>query len=234
VEIDATQSAPTLNDVATMPPQAAAASEATLRVGAEASGSPRAATDWRLLVEPLNDKAVRDPHRLAQIELSGGVGVLDVDALEGDRTTALTRDPQGTRLEFESVRMDGRDVLLLAIAPGQRRVRVNGSAAPRLSVVAVGDEIHVEATAFHVTRYYDAKVGPPPPELVGQECALCRVVIEESSKVLVHPRCGRPLHHEPDPSGGGEPRECTSCGICPACLKPIRLEPGFAFLPELS
>jgi hypothetical protein len=217
--------------VTTLPQPTAAHAEET-----QTSGGARAASDWRLLVEPLDSAAARDASELAQIELSGELTVLDVDALRGDPAGAHASDPQGSGLELESVRMEGRDVLLLAVAPDaaeRSRVRVNGLPAPRLSVLDLADEVHVDATALHVTRYHSAQVGPPPPELIGQECEVCRVVIVESSQVLVHPPCGRPLHHEPEGTPESEPRVCTSFPSCPHCLKPIRLESEFAYLPAL-
>jgi hypothetical protein len=221
-------------NVTTHPHRTAADAE-----GTQVSGGvhDHAATDWRLLVEPLDSAAARDASELAQIELSGELAILDVDALRADPASALVSSPQGSGLELEPVRMEGRDVLLLAVAPDaaeRSRVRVNGLPAPRLSVLDLADEVLVDATTLHVTRYHSAQVGPPPPELIGEECQVCRVVIKESSQVLVHPPCGRPLHHEPEGTPESKPRLCTSYPSCPHCLKSIRLVSEFAYLPVLS
>jgi hypothetical protein len=120
---------------------------------------------------------------------------------------------------------------LLMLTPPSLEVRLNGLPAPRVAVLAVGDQIQLPEAVLHVTKHRSVALGPPSAALVGKTCGVCRGVFDERTVVLVHD-CGAALHLEPESKPAGERLECALLG-CPDCGKPVSLESGFSYLPEV-
>jgi hypothetical protein len=85
---------------------------------------------------------------------------------------------------------------------------------------------------LHLTRYREFAVVPPPPELVGRRCGVCRVPFDESTWIFVHD-CGEAMHLEPESKPADERLECAALGACPRCDEPLEFESGFLYYPEL-
>jgi hypothetical protein len=192
-------------------------------------------SDFRFLVEPLTDGAERrrDAAELLDLQIGAGVCALDVDSVAGvPRLEASRRDrlPSPRALQLEAVSVE-RGPALLVITPPEVEVRVNGGPAPRVAVLEVGDQVQLEETLLHVTRFRHFEVGPPSTELVGRKCGVCLMTIDEHTQVYVHD-CGQVLHLEPESKPAEERLECALMG-CPTCDGPVSLESGFTYLPDL-
>ena len=111
-------------------------------------------------------------------------------------------------------------------------VRVNAQPAPRLAVLAVGDQVQIDGAVLHVTRYRTVEIAAPSDELLGRKCALCLVPMTAETRCVVHD-CGAVLHLEPETKPAEERLECARMGRCPACEKPVSLESGLVHRPEI-
>jgi len=190
-----------------------------------------------LLAEPLGEEAPPDPAALPRLVVpSGGVAALEGTSASG---WSLGAGADASAIRLEAVPMDGRPALLLSVAAGAGaggrvappRVRRNGAPAGLLDVLAVGDQLQVDTTIFHVSFVREPRVGAPPEAAVGKPCPVCALPIERDSVVVVHD-CGTALHLEPQTEDDPEPLECALLA-CPTCDAPVELEAGLAFLPEL-
>jgi hypothetical protein len=194
-------------------------------------------TDFRFLVEPWSDGDALCRHASELVDLAVGEGVraLNLESFASNpRIVAArrSRGPEASMLHFEPLSVDRRPALLM-LAPRDVEVRVNGRPSPRIAVLGVGDQVQTGDAVLHLTRYREFAVGPPSPEMIGRPCELCRVPFVEDTRVYIHDVCGRPLHLEPESKPAEDRLECARIGDCPNCRKPISLESGYAYLPEL-
>jgi hypothetical protein len=192
--------------------------------------------DFRFIVEPGADAddRRRDASELLEVPVGRGVRALDLESLASDPRLEATRRGRGFRaraLHFEPLTVDRRPTLLMLTPPGVR-TRVNGRPSPSLALLEVGDQLQVGDTVLHLTQYREFAVGPPPPELLGRRCGVCRVPFDRETRVYLHD-CGAALHLEPESKPAEERLECALLGDCPNCGEPISMEPGYSFLPEI-
>jgi len=193
-------------------------------------------SDFRFLIEHYSDAYVglRDASELVDVAVGRGIRALDVASLASKpRIVAAPprRVPAPGALYFEPLTVDRRPALLM-LTPKGVEVRVNGRPSPRVSVLAVGDQLQLGDAVLHLTRYREPAVGPPSPELLGRRCEVCRVPFDEHTRVYIHD-CGQPLHLEPESKPAEDRLECALLGDCPNCREPISMESGFSYLPEL-
>jgi len=131
-------------------------------------------------------------------------------------------------LLLELVRQREQPLRLLAVADDAGSLRVNGQAAPRVAVLRENDVVQWGPEVSFVVEFVrHSVVGPPPPELVGRPCPICRVPF--SAAALTYGCvCGTRLHCE-----AREDRlQCAQRSrICPSCRKPVVLEANGAALP---
>jgi hypothetical protein len=111
-------------------------------------------------------------------------------------------------------------------------VRVNGLPAPRFSLLKEQDTLQLDGDyVLHVTIFRRPVIGPPPASWFGKECPVCNVPFKSSSRCYVC-FCGGVVHYE---ISGENPLECAQMRArsgCPACNRPVVLEPGYSYLPD--
>jgi hypothetical protein len=192
--------------------------------------------DLRFLVEPTDEGNGQrlDAAELVDVAVGRGVRSLDLESFASKPRLLAARRGRGLNshtLQFEPLSVDKRPVLLMLTPPGVE-VRVNGQPSPRVAVLTVGDQVQIEDTTLHLTRYRKFEVGPPSPELLGRPCGICRVQFDEHTRVYVHD-CGEPMHLEPESKPVEKRLECALLPVCLNCEQPISMQSGFTYLPEL-
>jgi hypothetical protein len=137
---------------------------------------------------------------------------------------------QAVLLEQVALRRQPR---LLLVREGGDHVQVNGLPAPRFSLLKERDTLRLKGNfLLHVTVYNRPVIGPVGAEWIGKECPVCRVPFTAACRCYVC-ACGAVLHCE---NGGTD--DCLQCAQlrarsgCPACQRPVVLEPGYSYLPE--
>jgi hypothetical protein len=136
---------------------------------------------------------------------------------------------------LEPIRQDNQRFLLLVSPPGHES-RVNGIPAPRAAALQIRDQIRLnEDFILHVSIYERPYVGPPQDVHMDVECPLCRIRIAAgTSGVCECPNCGAVLHCEGPEKSADERLECGRLTAeCPRCGQPIKLKPGFAYVPQI-
>jgi hypothetical protein len=134
---------------------------------------------------------------------------------------------------IEPVRNQQRQPRLLMVQPELGRALVNGLPAPRVAVLKEKDIVcWNDEVSFHVTIFHRPKIGDPAPEAQGRECPVCRVPIEEKSRIYTCP-CGVTYHCEDDRPDGLECAALRAPSGC-TCGRPIVLQEGYSFLPEVD
>lgn len=184
---------------------------------------------WRLLVDRLAGGARCELEPLA---VPRGISYLTATS-GGERLSIASRPPRrgDPLLVLEGIEFRGRP-RLLALCPSEDAVRLNGAPAPALAALDVKDELQLDArTVLHVTRYRKPYVGPPPEGLVGKDCPVCRTPIESDTTVCLCVNCAAGLHLEGE-ERGDDRLECARLESCPACGETLRLDEGYAFVPE--
>jgi len=133
---------------------------------------------------------------------------------------------------FESVRSKFGDVLLLLTPPGSG-IRRNGLPAPVLGTLALGDRVTLDADiTLHVSRMQSAEPVPPPPEIIGEPCAVCSLAFEPQTLVLLCAYCGEPHHLESEAVPAATRLECALLGACSNCGRDLPRTTGLVHLPE--
>jgi hypothetical protein len=136
-------------------------------------------------------------------------------------------------LAFEPVHVARRPALLVVTPPSADRLRINGRPAPRVALLRVGDQLHLDGScALHVVRKRKLEVVAPPSELVGRPCGYCRVPFVPETTIAICD-CGVPLHLERPPKPENERLECARLTGCPECREKLPSEAGELELPEL-
>jgi hypothetical protein len=190
--------------------------------------SPPTDQGFRLLIEPAHgtDSLVfdADPEMLA---VAAGVSSVALGPA-GDPEILGAEGPAPTRSMFqlEPVEVE-RHPALLMLASRPSPVRVNGTPAPPLSLLEVGDVIQLGDVLLHVSWLRAPQVGPAAEHLVGKTCPVCRTPITASATVFVHEECGTALHLEPDENG----LQCALLGDCASCGRPVSLDSGLSYRP---
>lgn len=132
---------------------------------------------------------------------------------------------------LEPVSIGGR-ARLLAIAPPELRLRVNGLPAPDVAVLQVGDELHAGGgPPLYVTEYRSPRIETPAGELLERACEVCRLPLTPETRVYVCHHCGSPMHLEGPEHPGGDPLTCALLGDC-VCETPVATDGGYAWRPE--
>ena len=133
-------------------------------------------------------------------------------------------------LLLEPVELGGRRLLLVATVGGLTP-RLNGAPAPVVALLDVKDHLRVGDAAVWVSEYLESLPGPPPAELVGKPCGLCRLPVEASSAVY-RCDCGVLLHLEGEDRPAETRLECALVGDCPNCGTAVRLDRGPVWTPD--
>jgi hypothetical protein len=137
---------------------------------------------------------------------------------------------QAVLLEQVALRRQPR---LLLVRMGGSKIYVNGLPAPRFSLLKERDSLRLDADfLLHVAVYNRPTIGPAAAECIGKECPVCRVPFTAACRCFVC-ACGAVLHCED--SGIDDCLQCAHLRArsgCPACQRPIVLEPGYSYLPE--
>lgn len=127
--------------------------------------------------------------------------------------------------------------LLVFLCPGSdrqqpSRPRLNGQPAPAVAVLGIGDQLQVGSHVLHVTIYNQPVIGPATDELVGRDCAYCRLPVAANATIY-HCPCGAILHSEAEAGDSAdEPLRCLqNVTLCPTCQESIHLEKGYLYEP---
>ena len=163
-----------------------------------------------------------------------GLALVPIEDAEGEPPSPDTPGRDDHSYVFEPLSSGARPRLMMLAADDARRARVNGCAAPRLSVLSAGDEVVLSGgLLLHVVLYHPAAVMRTPAALVGTECPLCRVRLASGDEVYVCRQCGSGVHRASEPATPGGPvLECVlALHACPVCEHPVRLDAGFSHEP---
>jgi hypothetical protein len=116
---------------------------------------------------------------------------------------------------------------LLLVAPAQHSARINGLTAPRVALLAEGDNFYFDdSIVFRVAIYHRPRLGPVPPELVGVACSICTIALAAGDHCLIC-GCGSPLHAAADPTNEQELDCARMASECNHCQRSLRLTPGY-------
>lgn len=180
-----------------------ARSAASSAPGSSSAGS--SAPDWPTLVLP------------------AGLAHLCLD----QRPVALVASaPRGPAITFEV--LDGRpNPRVVALCPADRQLRLNGRPAPPLVLLRIGDELQLEGLSLHLTEFLGGGAELLPAHREGAPCGLCRQPISATTPVIIC-TCNEVLHLEEAPG-----LDCAAQGDCPTCERPLQLEGGWAWTPEV-
>lgn len=192
---------------------------------------------FHLLVESLADTAgstVPSACDLPALQVPAGISHL---APAREPLALVSRKPRTPAFVFEPLaareQQDGRPRLLL-LTPAGLRARLNGQAVPRVALLRVGDQLQLDANAIlHVTEYRLSGAVAPSPELVGEDCGVCRLPLLVDTTVYICVGCGLPMHLEGQAKPADDRLECALFGDCPVCGSKVRTESGHVWLPEL-
>ena len=187
-------------------------------------------SDFRFLVEPPRDAPWRgEANGFLEVVVPRGLSVVTGGGSVAPELTRVSSLAHAGGPVFETARRAGRELLLLYTAPG-RTTRVNGRPAPRICRLEVRDQVQSGDALIHVTRFRHVEAAAPTPEQIGVRCPVCRVAIDEATRVVVHD-CGTALHLEPESVPEAERMECALLG-CPTCRQPVELTHGLVYEPE--
>ena len=183
----------------------------------------------RLVVESHWDS----PHAVlpAILELPEAPAYLHLPADAAPFMTSAPPVSSDRCLILEPIHQPKRQPRVLLLSPEPGRVLLNDRRAGRVALLAERDQFRVGASPlFHVTLFTRPRIGPPPAELVGMECAICRVPFSPQT-TCYRCSCGAALHSE-----GVEPDDtllqCVRVvGECPRCALPIVLTEGYSWFP---
>ena len=121
--------------------------------------------------------------RALELEIPAGVSHLAVDR---DAGPVIRRERHGAAAVLETIRLNGREQLLL-LARSEQRLRLNGYPAPRVAVLRLKDQLQLGDRVLHVTMYQRPRLITPPSEQVGRPCPVCKVPFAVDTRVFVCP-----------------------------------------------
>jgi hypothetical protein len=129
----------------------------------------------------------------------------------------------------------GRLSVLFCQRFGRHPVRVNGLPIPLFATLKEGDQLQIgSAFACYISLFNRPRLEDATPDRVGRECPVCRVPVALGVRCYVCP-CGAVMHCEAD--GSEDSLQCAQLRArsgCPACQRPVVLEAGYTFLPEVD
>ena len=178
-------------------------------------------------------EAVAVPAGLSRIapEAVGAAGGVTVEPA-GARP--WTEAGQGKRtVGVEVVTQHGRPTLLLFTSPSSD-ARLNGTPAPRIAPLRVGDRLNLGPdVALHVTTYQIPELGPPTADRVGKECPVCRIPFEADSRVFTCGTCATQMHLQGEEKPEPERLRCALISpVCCHCDQELTMHEGYLWLPE--
>jgi hypothetical protein len=103
---------------------------------------------------------------------------------------------------------------------------VNGEVVSRVAVMAPGDEFSWRpgGLAFRVALYVRPRLGPPPKNVLGKPCPVCRVPFVQITTCFTC-GCGAVTHCE---GPGAQKLQCALLTqTCPVCRRPVVLVEGY-------
>jgi hypothetical protein len=134
---------------------------------------------------------------------------------------------------FEVVGGARGERLLMAVSP-DASLRLNGLPVPPVLLLTPGDQLAPDADlVLHVSRVQRTAPVPPPPELVGQSCEICRVAFTPETRVVLCATCGDARHLEGAEISAEDRLACAELGPCPVCRTELPTSDGFAYWPEV-
>ncbi len=125
--------------------------------------------------------------------------------------------------------LPGRPAAALAMFTERDDVLVNALPALRFSVLKPKDTLTLGSPGhfFYVTLRFTPYIGPPPAEILGRRCPVCKIPIQaggagQPETRVITCRCGSTLHWETPQSHPGVPEsELLNCAersqSCPSC-----------------
>jgi hypothetical protein len=129
----------------------------------------------------------------------------------------------------------GRLSVLFCQRVGPHPVRVNGLPIPLFATLKESDHLQIgTAFACYITLFNRPGLEDASPAWVGRECPVCRVPVALGVRCYVCP-CGAILHCEV--AATEDSLQCAQLRArsgCPACQRPVVLEAGYTFLPEVD
>lgn len=121
---------------------------------------------------------------------------------------------------------------LWMVGPRELRPLLNGSPAPLLTHLEIGDQLlFANGTIVHVSQFVAPSVGPAPAECIGKTCPTCSVQVAAGVIVYVC-RCGTALHLQGEETPVEDRLRCADTDVCPCTAKILR-KAGYLFVPEL-
>ena len=113
------------------------------------------------------------------------------------------------------------------------RVHHNGQRAWPVTLLRVGDEVHVGGQALFVSSQRSQAIFPPEQSHLGVKCPLCTLEIGKQTLVFAC-GCGVLMHCEDDRWPAQQRLECARlASVCPNCQQTIDFEEGLQWEPEL-
>lgn len=195
---------------------------------------PQASQQWHFLYETSNRPAGADAALFEKIEIPL-VGPAYLLVREGGKphVSAEAAASLDDTLLLEAVAVGHQPYLLMA-TPGRAQARVNGEPAPVVTLLSVKDQVQVTPDVLlHVTQYTRPAIGPPPEDILGQECPVCRGMFQPDTIVYICPSCGKPTHCEGEEKPVDVRLECIRLGTeCPTCNAPVVQAQGYTYIPE--
>jgi hypothetical protein len=208
----------------------------------EEPGRPKEAGRWfGFFVEPMSPRRDGQPHPLrgkpapkrAWIQCAP-TGISYLTAAPGEPPRLLPTPPRSPAdsIALEPIYQRGRAWLLMRRP--SREIRVNGAPALRIATLSPGDQVQAsDEYLLYVSLFTRPYVGPRPDEHADKTCLYCRGAFPPGSMVLVCPFCQGPLHCQGEEQPADVRLECARLiSECPTCHMPLRMEEGFAYVPE--
>jgi hypothetical protein len=170
---------------------------------------------------PVPPPAVVLPNEPARLQRGAGVLPSPLPLMPGDASADVVVEPV----------WGSPPPRLLVLTPRPGALRVNGAAAPRLTLLREGDTVQWSADiAFQVAIFHRPHIGLPDAAQVGRPCPVCTLAITETTRVYVCSHCGTALHCEEIEGGFECARLRTEC----TCGHPIAFHEGYSRQPEWS
>ena len=175
------------------------------------------------------------PSVLETLRVECDMSHLRLDAPAED-DALLTRAASKRSLVIEPLGDDRQPLLLLLTPPGVGVPTVNGRRATRVCLMRVGDQLLLDdGRLLHLTAFDTPRVGEPSDQQLGVPCPVCRTPIDKDARVYSCP-CGSTLHYDDSTDAGDNDRLlcATLASECMSCRRPINLNGGFRYVPDLG